>query len=247
VMTGDLRFLYPDWPAPENVRAVNTTRRGGVSAAAYHSFNLAGHVGDDPTGVAENRARLRAALHLPADPLWMRQVHGTDVVDAAVVSGGIEADGAYTNRKNIVCAVLTADCLPIFICNRQGTEVGLLHAGWRGLAGGIIEAGLRAFRSSADDLLVWFGPAIGAHAYEVGDDVRNAFVTSEPQTANAFAAGNPGKWYLDLYGLARMRLAAHGVRATYGGRSCTAKQPDLFFSHRRDGVTGRMASLIWLA
>ena len=159
-MTSGLQFVYPDWPAPESVRAVNTTRQGGVGAGPYRSFNLAGHVGDDPTGVAENRARLDAALHLPADPFWMKQVHGTDVVDPAVASDGVEADGAYTNRKNVVCAVLTADCLPIFICNRRGTEVGLLHAGWRGLAGGIIEAGLRAFRSSGDDLIVWFGPAI---------------------------------------------------------------------------------------
>lgn len=241
-----LRLLRPNWPAPPRVRAVSTTRRGGVSAGAYASLNLGGHVGDDPNHVQENRRRLRATLGLPADPVWMRQVHGANVVDAATVVPDSEADGAYSNRTDIACAVLSADCLPIFICNRQGTEVGLLHAGWRGLASGIVEAGLRAFRSPVAELMVWFGPAIGARAYEVGSDVRDAFVAPDAQAAAAFRAAAAGKWYMDIYQVTRLQLAAHGVRAMYGGEHCTATQVELFFSHRRDGLTGRMASLIWL-
>lgn len=241
-----LQWLHPDWPAPANVRAVCTTRLGGVSVGAYASLNLGTHVGDDPKNVAENRSRLRTSLALPADPLWMKQVHGTGVVDAATMAVDIEADGAYANRGHVVCAVLTADCLPIFICNRQGTEIGLLHAGWRGLAAGIVEAGLRRFRSPADELMAWFGPAIGALAYEVGDDVRDVFVAHDTRAAAAFTAGKPGKWYMDIYGLTRARLTACGVRSIHGGEYCTATQSDLFFSYRRDGVTGRTASLIWL-
>lgn len=249
-MAGDDQtgFLYPDWAAPENVRALSTLRGGGVSGGAYRSFNLAEHVGDEPRCVAENRARLQSALALPAEPLWMRQIHGTGVVDAAAASVGIEADGAHTDRTHVVCAVLSADCLPIFLCNRQGSEVGLLHAGWRGLLAGIVEAGLHAFRSPAQELIACLGPAIGPRAYEVGEDVRAAFVGAAPQAAEAFAAaGRAGKWYLDLYRVARQRLAAQGVRAIYGGEYCTATQADRFFSYRRDGATGRMASLIWLA
>ena len=240
------QFLHPDWPAPANVCATSTTRRGGVSTGAYASFNLAGHVGDDQARVMENRGRLRAEFQLPADPVWLNQVHGASVIDAATVPVDVEADGAHASRKHVVCAVLTADCLPIFICNRQGTEVGLLHAGWRGLASGIVEAGLRALRTPVEELMVWFGPAIGAQAYEVGDEVRDAFVVTDSQAAAAFTAGTPGKWYMDIYGIARLRLRAHGVRSIYGGEWCTATQGDLFFSYRRDGVTGRMASLIWL-
>lgn len=245
-MSGEaLRFLHPDWLAPSNVRALVTTRAGGASAGAFASFNLGAHTGDDSTAVHENRVRLRDAAALPADPVWLKQVHGTNVVDAAAVVPGTAADGAYSRRKRVVCAVLTADCLPVFVCNRQGTEVGLLHAGWRGLAAGIIEAGLRALRSPPGQLLVWLGPAISVKAYEVGDDVRTAFISRDPRAAEAFTAGTAGKWSMDLYRLARQRLAAQGVCSIYGGEYCTATQPDLFYSHRRDGVTGRMASLIW--
>ncbi|OGI67110.1 MAG: hypothetical protein A2W18_03095 [Candidatus Muproteobacteria bacterium RBG_16_60_9] len=241
-----MNCLHPDWPAPSSVRAVTTVRHGGQSQGKYASFNLGAHVGDDPAHVAENRARLRAAAALPADPVWLTQVHGIDVVDVATVKSDIQADGAYANLPGRVCAVLTADCLPIFLCNRQGSEVALLHGGWRGLASGIVEAGLRVFRSSADELIAWFGPAIGARAYEVGDDVRDVFVQHDAQAASAFTASKPGKWQMDIYGLARQRLVAQGVGAIYGGEYCTATQADLFFSYRRNGVTGRMASLIWL-
>lgn len=241
-----MKFLLPDWPAPRNVRALSTLREGGCSQGAYRSFNLAAHVGDDPVRVSTNRAQLQATAALPSDPIWLKQVHGTNVVDASTVAVGVEADGVYARRSNRVCAVLTADCLPIVICNRQGTEVGLLHGGWHGLSSGIVEAGLRAFQTRADELMVWLGPAIGARAYEVGDDVRRAFVGNDEAAAAAFKVGRPGKWTMDIYRLARMRLTACGVTAIYGGEYCTATQSDLFFSYRRDGTTGRMASLIWL-
>jgi len=239
-------LLHPNWPAPKSVRAVTTVRHGGQSQGKYASFNLGAHVGDDPAHVAENRARLRTEAALPADPVWLTQVHGTDVADVATVTSDVRADGVYANLTGRVCAILTADCLPIFLCDRQGTEVALLHGGWRGLASGIVEAGLRVFRSSADELIAWFGPAIGARAYEVGDDVRDVFVQHDAQAASAFTASKPGKWQMDIYGLARQRLVAQGVRAIYGGEYCTAARADLFFSYRRDGITGRMASLIWL-
>lgn len=241
-----MKFLVPDWPAPSNVRAVNTLRGGGYSRGAFESFNLATHVGDDVPRVLENRAKLRREATLPSEPVWLKQVHGTNVVHASTAEGGVEADGAYASGRNRVCAVLTADCLPIFVCNRQGTEVALLHGGWRGLSSGIVEAGLRTFQAPVNDLMVWLGPAIGARAYEVGDDVRRAFVGQDEAAAAAFEAGRPGKWFMDIYRLARMRLAASGVTAVYGGEYCTASQSELFFSYRRDGITGRMASLVWL-
>ena len=221
-------------------------RGGGCSEGAFASFNLAAHVGDDTACVLENRARLQREAALPSEPAWLKQVHGTSVVDASTAEGGIEADGVYTSGRNRVCAVLTADCLPIFVCNRQGTEVALLHGGWRGLSSGIVEAGLRTFHVPADELIVWLGPAIGAQAYEVGDDVHRAFVGQDETAAAAFEAVRPGKWTMDIYRLARMRLTASGVTAIYGGEYCTASQADLFFSYRRDGTTGRMASLVWL-
>lgn len=241
-----LQFLRPDWPAPGNVHAATTTRIGGTSVNPYASLNLSGHVDDQADAVAENRRRLRAGLQLPNAPVWLKQVHGAEVVDAAIARAGTVADGAYTRNRGVVCAILTADCLPIFICNREGTEVALLHGGWRGLAGGIIEQGLGRFRAPAAELLVWLGPAIGPDAYEVGEELRQVFMAHDARAAQVFRAGARGKWYMDLYAAAHQRLAAHGVRTIYGGAYCTSTQANLFFSHRRDGVTGRMASLIWL-
>lgn len=243
-----MQFLYPDWPVASNVRAVVTTRVGGESHGKYTSLNLGAHVGDSPAAVVSNRARVREALKLPAEPCWLQQVHGIEVVDAAAITPGTAvADGAYTDRKNVVCAILTADCLPIFLCDRAGTEVALLHAGWRGLAAGIIDAGLRRLRASPHELLVWLGPAIGASAYEVGEDVRRAFIDSDAAATEEFSAGRvTGKWHMDIYRLAGRQLRNRGVREIYGGAHCTATQAPLFFSHRRDGTTGRMASLIWL-
>ena len=245
-MSDTLEFLRPDWPAPDRVRAVVTTRTGGVSADPYASFNLGDHVGDDPACVERNRAVLRRALALPAEPFWLTQVHGTRVIDIADSSSDKTADGAYANQRGLVCAILTADCLSIFLCDRRGSEVALLHGGWRGLVGGIIEAGLEKFRAPRETLIAWLGPAISAQAYEVGDDVRDAFLARDPRAAGAFGARGQGKWHLDLYVIARARLLAGGVQSVRGGGYCTASQSDSFFSYRRDGVTGRMASLLWL-
>jgi len=227
------------------VRAFTTTRVGGVSGGPYDSFNLADHVGDDPKQVQVNRTRLRQAADLPSDPVWLRQVHGTDVVDAA--AGPATADGSFADAAGTVCAVLTADCVPIFLCDRRGTMVGVLHAGWRGLAAGIIEAGVERMDVPGASLLAWLGPAIGPAAFEVGDDVREAFVRVDADAAHAFVPSTHGRWLADLYQLARRRLERLEVTAVFGGDHCTATQADLFYSYRRDGATGRMASIIWLA
>lgn len=241
------QFILPDWPAPAHVHAAVTTRIGGVSHAPCDSFNLAVHVGDDPALVHENRIRLRAALDLPAEPLWLKQVHGVNVVDVAQSGQEPKADGAMASLPGAVCAVLTADCLPVLLCNREGTKVAALHAGWRGLANGVIEAGVKALDVPGDDLLAWFGPAIGPHAFEVGPEVRTAFVEQDVQATQAFHAAQMNKYLADIYLLARQRLERLGVSAVYGGGLCTVSDPVRFYSFRRDGATGRMASLIWLA
>ncbi len=246
-MSGPIDVVPANWPAPANVRALTTTRAGGVSRGSYESFNLGDHVGDDPEAVRQNRVRLREWLTLPAEPVWLKQVHGVRVVDPATIPVGTEADGAWTNRPGIVCAVLTADCLPIFVCDRKGTRVSLLHAGWRGLAGGIIESGLRALNAPPEELLVWLGPAIGPDSYEVGDDVRRAFLDDDPDAVEGFRSAGAGRWHADMYALARRQLRQQGVCAVYGGDRCTLREREAFYSFRRDGVTGRMASLIWLA
>ena len=236
-------WIIPDWPAPKRVRAFVTTRSGGVSAGAYASLNLGARVGDDPGHVARNRTILRNCL--PAEPAWLKQVHGTAVVDAARAPAEAEADGAVTREEQVVCAVLTADCLPVLFCDRGGSAVGIAHAGWRGLAAGILENTVRAMYVPADRLIAYIGPGIGAQAYEVGEDVREAFVRANPGAAAAFSAKQNGKFLADLYLLARSRLAAAGVAEIRGGGFCTATE-QRFFSFRRDGITGRMASLIWL-
>lgn len=240
-------FIFPDWPAPATIHAVVTTRIGGSSTKPYDSFNLALHVGDNPQAVATNRAQLRAALKFPTEPLWLKQVHGVTVVDAAANKTEPEADGSFATRHGVVCAVLTADCLPVLLCNRSGTKVAVLHAGWRGLAEGIIEAGVAALAEPGDTLLAWLGPAIGPEAFEVGAEVRAAFVAHDSAAANAFRARPGGKYLADIYQLARQRLAALGITAVYGGGLCTVGDGARFYSYRRDGVTGRMVSLIWIA
>jgi YfiH family protein len=240
-----IEFIRPDWPAPAHVRALTTTRVGGFSTGRYESLNLGDHVGDDPQAVARNRARLCAALNIP-EPSWLRQVHGTDVVEATFGEPGGVADGAYTEMVGTVCAVLTADCLPVFLCDREGSKVAVVHAGWRGLAAGVIEAGVLALRTPGEELLAWLGPGIGPDAYEVGDDVREAFVGHEPEAAQAFRGNGEGKWLADMYVLARRRLQAMGVGAVSGGERCTVRERERFYSYRRDGATGRMASLIWI-
>ncbi len=244
----NLQLIYPDWPAPAHVKALTTTRNGGFSLGPYASFNLGNHVGDDPEHVHQNRALLTEALKLPSDPLWLTQVHGARVVDAFDVGASEEADGCVTGTPGIVCAALTADCLPVFLCDRRSTRIALLHAGWRGLAAGIIEEGLRQMKVPTANLLAWLGPAIGPSAYEVGDDLRHAFVGSDPDAAQSFTPvpGRPDHWLADLADLARRRLRSQGVQSIYGGLRCTFQERDLFFSHRRDGASGRMASLIWV-
>jgi YfiH family protein len=237
-------WLVPDWPAPARVRACVTTRSGGISQPPFDSLNLGDHVSDDPRAVAENRRRLQQALN--CQPAWLSQVHGIRVVqaDPARVQ---EADASWSAAPGVACAILTADCLPVLFCDRAGTRVAAAHAGWRGLAGGMLEATLDALDCAPDEVLVWLGPAIGPQAFEVGPEVREAFLSGYPQAEAAFRpSANPGKSLADLYQLARIRLAARGVTAVYGGGLCTWNDPR-FYSYRRAARTGRFASLIWLA
>ncbi len=240
-----MSWRIPRWPAPPRVRAAYTTRQGGVSAGPYAGFNLAEHVGDDPSAVAANRARLRAGLGLPAEPAWLRQVHGAAVVEA-VPGPPREADGSLCRGAGQVSAVLTADCLPVLLCDRAGTVACALHAGWRGLAAGILEAGVAATGRPPGALLAWLGPAIGPAAFRVGEEVRAAFLDRAPEDADAFAPA-AGGWRADLRALARRRLSRAGVTAVYGVTDCTYSEPDLYYSYRRDRRCGRQATLIWLA
>jgi len=237
-------WIVPDWPAPEQVGALVTTRAGGVSRAPYTGLNLGGHVGDDPASVAQNRAILRAAL--PAEPVWLKQVHGGAVFDADGGNASTEADASMTRQAGRVCAVLTADCLPVLFCDHDGSVVAAAHAGWRGLVGGVLEATVAAMQVPADSVMAWLGPAIGVQAFEVGDEVREAFVAMQPHASAAFVAQRRGKWLADIYALARLRLQRIGVNHIYGGGTCTYSEAARFYSYRRDGATGRMASLIWL-
>lgn len=235
-----------DWPAPAGVHAGVTGRRGGTSTGPYATWNLADHCGDDPGAVAANRQRLRDGLGLPSEPHWLRQVHGNRVVALPGPDPRApEADGAYTRESGLVCAVLTADCLPVLITARDGSVIAAAHAGWRGLAAGIVEATVDALGHAPDQLQAWLGPAIGPTAYTVGETVRDAFRAQDPESAAAFRRDPAGGWFADLDALARQRLVHRGVEAIYGGRHCTWSEPATFFSHRRDGTTGRMASLIW--
>jgi YfiH family protein len=245
-MNHNLQFVPARWSAPRNVRAITTTRAGGASVGGYESFNLGDHVGDDPEAVRKNRVLLRGALKLPAEPVWMKQVHGVDVVNAAQANSGVSADGAWTDRRGVVCAVLAADCLPVFLCDRGGKKVALLHAGWRGLAAGVIEAGVQALAMPGEELLAYLGPAIGPGSYEVGDEVREVFERQNPAAALAFLPRGSGHWLADLYELAEWRLRALGVTEIAFDDRCTCRERDSFFSYRRDGVCGRMASLIWI-
>ncbi|MDY6980090.1 MAG: peptidoglycan editing factor PgeF [Pseudomonadota bacterium] len=237
-------FVMPHWPAPSTVQAGTSCRQGGVSAAPYDSLNPASHVGDSPQAVASNRAR----LGLPAEPGWLQQVHGTQV---AVLEAngriGLQADAAYTRTPGVICAVLTADCLPVLLCDRDGREVAAVHAGWRGLSAGVIEAALDLFQAPAEQILAWLGPAIGPDVYEIGEEVRRAFVEPDPANEAAFTPTRPGHWLMDIYALARRRLQQRGVDQISGGEYCTFTNGERFYSYRRDGVTGRMASVIWLA
>ncbi len=247
----DFQFFQPDWPAPDNVGALVTTRSGGVSPAPWNELNLGINTGDDADRVAENQARLRRYLgDLPIQ--WLRQVHGAGLVDA--LSGAADtdyprADACYSDQPGRVCAVLTADCLPVLFCANDGSEVAAAHAGWRGLAAGVLPATLKRFRSPAHQIQAWLGPAISAANYEVGEDVRAAFQRAESFAGvavdEAFQPGRPGKWQADIYLLAQRQLERLAVGAVQGGGFCTYAETERFYSYRRDGETGRFATLIW--
>lgn len=235
-------WIEPDWPAPPGIRAVSTLRLGGTSSGPYASLNLGHHVGDDADRVRANRRRLQRELCLPAEPVWLQQVHGTRIVDAANPLDGI-ADGSIASQHGLVCAVMTADCLPILLCSNDGELVAAVHGGWRGLAAGVLTAAVEALGTT--ELAAWLGPAIGPGAFQVGDDVRLAFAHRHAGLNEAFRPAGDGRWLADIYAIARSQLTNLGVRACYGGGLCTYSDSKRFFSYRRDGTTGRMATLIW--
>lgn len=245
-MTAAVEWLVPEWSASRRIRVVSTLRGGGLSAGPYQSLNLASHVGDDAGSVAGNRRRLRDAAQLPAEPLWLDQVHGTTVVRNDGQDAPPRADAAFATRPGRVCAVLTADCLPVVLADRAGTCIAVAHAGWRGLAAGVVEATVAALDRNPRELLAWLGPAIGPAAFEVGADVREAFLRRSPRMADCFEPDARGRFRADLYGLARLVLAGAGLVEVHGGGRCTVGEPAHFFSFRRDRSTGRMATLAWL-
>ena len=241
-MTSNNLWLAPDWPAPNNIHAATTLRAGGVSTGCYASLNPATHVDDNPEHVAQNRTIIRESLGLPAEPVWLQQVHSTIAVDAANVIGVPQADASYSHAANVVCTVMTADCLPLLVCSEQGDCVAAIHAGWRGLLDGIITHTISAM--AGKNLLVWLGPAIGPECFEVGEEVLAAFAGKSPHNRHAFKRHGE-RWLADIYQLARMELASLGIDNIYGGEYCTVTDPKRFYSYRRDKTTGRMASLIW--
>ncbi|HCU67239.1 MAG TPA: peptidoglycan editing factor PgeF [Rheinheimera sp.] len=243
----DHGFIYPDWPAPANVKALCTSRLGGVSQGAYASLNLGTHVGDDIAAVMQNRLLLKQQADLPDEPAWLNQVHGTEVLVLENWQGGVaDADASFTQTAGKVCVVMTADCLPVLFCDQHGQQVAAAHAGWRGLCNGVLEQTLQHFANPAE-VMVWLGPAIGPTAFEVGAEVRQAFIQQDAAANRAFVPIGHGKYLADIYLLARQRLTTAGVTQIYGGSYCTVSQPQQFFSYRRDGQTGRMASLIWFS
>lgn len=242
-------WIAPQWAAPAGVQAAFTLRTGGASAAPFDSLNLGAHVGDDPLRVAENRRRVVQALALPSTPAWLQQVHGVAVheISAAGALPRGPADAAFTRVRGRVCAIMVADCLPVLFAARDGSTVGAAHAGWRGLAAGVLEATVRAMGVPARDLVAWLGPSIGPQHFEVGEDVRHAFIAADDGAMAAFRPGRTGHWWCDLPQLARRRLAACGVEGIAVDGSCTFTDRERFYSHRRDGQCGRMAAFIWLA
>lgn len=240
-------IIKPDWPAPGHVHAFFTTRQGGVSDGVYASLNLGLHVQDDRDAVLQNRALLQQQYGVPAEPLWLEQVHSADVLIAnAPFKIPPHADGSVTRKANLPLAVMTADCLPVLFTNQDGTCVAVAHAGWRGLCHGVLENTIRSMDCAPGSLLAWMGPAISVAAFEVGDEVREAFMAEDPQAIAAFTNPHDHRWYADIYMLARQRLERAGVQSIHGAANCTYSQPDTFFSYRRDGQTGRMAGVIWI-
>ena len=242
-----MAWTLPDWPAPSGVRALSTRRHGGVSAAPFESLNLGAHVGDSAEAVAENRRRLRTAARLPAEPVWLSQQHGTNVLDLdGAHDAPAGADASFTRRPGRVCAILTADCMPVLLASDSGAGVAAAHAGWRGLAAGVIEATVRALALPPQSLLAWLGPSIGPAHFEIGAEVREELLRADPQAEAAFERNARGRYMADLAALARRRLERLGIVRTYGGDACTYAAPEEYFSYRRNGRTGRQATLIWL-
>ena len=241
-------FIRPQWPQPASVRSYATTRQGGISLPPFGSLNLGSHVGDNPEHVTANRQRLVELGGLPAAPHWLEQVHGTDVVrltSQTPATPSLIADAAYTCEPGVVCAAMTADCLPVLFCSQAGDEVAAAHAGWRGLCAGVLENTVACFSASPANVIAWLGPAIGPTHFEVGGEVREAFMAVDPASSLAFAPAGT-KFMANIYLLARLRLQSVGVSAIYGGEYCTVSESTKFYSYRRDGITGRLASLIWL-
>lgn len=236
-------WLEPDWPAPPNVHAATTLRIGGVSTGLYDSLNPALHVGDDPALVNHNRNIIKAMLDLPSEPYWLNQVHSNIAVEADLKPAPVTADASFTYQPGVVCVVLTADCLPLLVTTKDGDQIGAIHAGWRGLLEGVITQTIAAF--STRDLLVWLGPAIGPNQFEVGSEIRTAFVNQSADFTAAFTPKADGKYLADIYRLARINLNQLGIGAIYGGDYCTVSDSERFYSYRRDNITGRIATLIW--
>lgn len=242
-------YLIPDWPAPDNIRAFTSQRNGGYSQPPFDSFNLAPHVGDDPTTLSKNITKLIDELTLPHEPIWLNQVHGTTVINIAQHTLGTrpEADACITQQPQTICSVLTADCLPILLCNQSGSEVAAIHAGWRGLLAGVIDATLEQMNSPMTDVLAWLGPAIGPGGFVVNDQIKVDFTQANPDNRSAFIQTNENEWHGNLYEMAKITLQRYGVTQIYGGEHCTFTETERFFSYRRHNTTGRMASLIWIA
>jgi len=260
ISIGERQYIKPEWSAPDNVQAFSTTRIGGASLAPYAGFNIAEHVGDEQQKVDENRELLVSDLGLAKPPFWLEQVHGVDLVDVDLdfkydspnkSSVFAKADASASVTPHNICAIMTADCLPVLFCNKQGTWVAAVHAGWRGLASGILEKAVEVYKGSSSDIIVWLGPAISQHHFEVGEEVRQIFLENSLSNSVAFVKSNSEiaeekvKYRCDLYQISRMILGNYGIEV-FGGEFCTFSDPDQFYSYRRDGETGRMASLIWI-
>jgi YfiH family protein len=242
-MTGIKHWLVPDWPAPANIHAATTLRTGGVSLGTFSSLNPATHVSDDNERVRQNRQIIRVMLELPAEPVWLEQIHSNRAVKAVKTAIVEQADASYSNESGVVCAVMTADCLPLLVCSTDGAQIAAIHAGWRGLLAGVITNTVVAMQQQ--DLLVWLGPAIGPDCFEVGPEVREAFLEKSASFNDAFKQQGNGKWLADIYQLARIELTALGIVNVYGGTHCTFTEHERFYSYRRESQTGRMATLIW--
>lgn len=242
----DSSWLPADWDAPDNIHAGTTTRLGGVSTGSYTSFNLADHVGDSDLHVSQNRKQLISDLELPSEPVWLNQVHGNNVINIATDNKKQSADGAYSNSVNHVCVVLTADCLPVLLCDNDGKEIAAIHVGWRGYSNDIIYAAIKKFTTGPEKLMAWLGPYIHSEYYEVGPEVMHACTKLSADAARAFQPASNGHWYADLGKLVRIQLLKNGLSNINGGNFCTFRDSDYFYSYRRDGITGRIASMIWM-